>query len=176
MSHKFYGEFHVFNEVPLGNEHQRLDKLKYDGCGCRACGQRVKFTDVKVRPSWIIFMRRCLFRHKLALFQVTSPKFDVPMPRGHDWYYLDDFGMMVRCVEPETNRKKAGWWRVTEYGRNFLFNNQPCPAFLSVFDDTVRYTSKETVTLEDVRKMKGWYDNEVDPYIKGFDPDKDVEP
>ena len=113
---------------------------------CDRCGQVVKLYERRLRSSWCKVLLG-LFRHDEA-----QPGGWVNLDNAHavgaaaarDWSLLRFWSLI------ESDRKRAGFWRITPEGRMFIADGTLQPVAAWIFNATCYGWSKEQVTFERV--------------------------
>lgn len=135
-------------DMPLGDARNRLAKKARRGAECPCCTQEVKEYR---RPIHSGIARALIEMYKAG---------------GTDWIYKPDVlrgkGSASRdesiarywgLIEEESKRRpdggRAGYWRVTELGRDFVLGRVRIPKYAHIYNKECKKLSGELVSIRD---------------------------
>lgn len=134
-------------------------KLMDDAVVCPCCGQDAKMYKRKIYSA----SARALIAFYKYFAQpdheewVHGPSYlskhlgNTVVPRGGDWSKLTHWELLEeKPMIRDDGSPRAGYYRITEDGKQFVLGNSSVPKFVFVYDDRVYgFTPGEKVTIHD---------------------------
>lgn len=106
------------------------DKLLNGGCHCPLCKQYAK---VYQRP-----LNSGMARSLITMYRTFGLEFgyipDLPA-KSREEGKLVHWGLVVEASEPRPDGGRAGWWRVTERGEDFILRGLRVPKYILLYDN-----------------------------------------
>lgn len=142
------------DDVPLGEAKQWLRDRVDDGAPCPCCGQLAKVYRRRVNSG----MARSLITmwRKAGLEWVHLPT-EIGA-RSREEGKLAYWGLAEEATEKREDGGRAGWWRVTERGRQFVLGLTTIPRYALIYDGRRLRFDGEPVTIRDALGAKFDYD------------------
>lgn len=139
----------------LHEVHAYIRENYEEGCACPACGQLVKLYRRKLNSG----MARILIR----FYQVDQTKPDDDKwimvsrellsarinPTNMEYSKLAHWNLIESRGDEGDNTKSAGYWRLTELGRQFVLGQKTVPKRVLLYNGKVQGYDLETTTIEE---------------------------
>lgn len=129
---------------------ERID----DGARCPCCTQYVKAYKRRVNAS----MARSLII--MYLHQPKDPEGWMHLPTvlaprsGNEEPKMRRWGLIEELTEPREDGGRAGFWRITDRGRQFVRGEITIPRYVRIYDDRVLNYEGEMVSIRDALGAK----------------------
>ena len=142
------------DQTPLSIAKKHLHDNWEDGTTCPCCGQFVKLYKrtiyAAVARELINLTRLC--EGTTNFYHITD--FQVKRAGGGDLAKMEAWGLVEQQTNHETKKRTSGMWRITPYGRNFVFGLVSVPKYKHFYDGDVYKTSAEHITIRDALGKK----------------------
>lgn len=146
----------MFNDrALLGDIRSWLRQNADKGVDCPACTQHVKVYRRKVNSG--------MARSLIAMFTVAGTDWvHVPTQigaRSREEGKLAYWGLIEESPDPREDGGRAGWWRVTTSGKEFVLNRKKIPTYCRVYNGKVLGFDGALVSIVDALGTKFNYND-----------------
>jgi hypothetical protein len=118
-------------QASLAQVRAWLAKYRNDGCVCPACDQHVKVYRRKIHAT---MARQLIIMYRTAGTDWFHLPTMLPEARGGDPVKLAYWGLIESDNRLREDGGKAGYWRVTEFGRLFVQNRTEVREYAEVYN------------------------------------------
>lgn len=122
----------VSPEMTLAQAQDWLREQLPEGADCPCCTQLAKIYRRKINSSMAYAL--ITFYRAHALCWGHAPSTGDISKLGGDWGQLRRWGLIEELTVPRDDGGRAGWWRVTEAGRLFVYRAHTVPKYVRLYD------------------------------------------
>ena len=137
------------DDMTLGEAREKLRKMAEEGTTCPLCTQNVKVWRRKIHASMAVLLIR-MWRAAQGDW-VYLP--DLPQ-KSRDGAGLAYWGLIVEATEKREDGGRAGWWKITPPGVNWVLARATVPKYARVYDGRMLNLLGEPVTIQDALGTK----------------------
>lgn len=140
-------------EETLSDARARLQARLGDGLDCPCCGQFAKRYRRKVNAGMVRSLVRIYQSGNASKFEwVYIPAL---LLRSSEEGKLAYWGLLEEANEVRDDGGRAGWWRVTPKGQDFLYGKIRIPKYALVYNaECLKLETDEMVTVSDCMNEK----------------------
>lgn len=131
----------------LGDAKEWLRERLDEGAHCPLCTQMAKVYRRKLNTSMAAALIQFWRVHGRDWGH--APTTGTIARLGGDWAQLRMWGLTEELTEPREDGGRAGWWRLTELGVQFVANQFTVPKYVRLYDGRLMGHAGDQVTIVD---------------------------